>query len=82
MKKITNETGSITTMVTVTIIFFITILSSAYMLMAVQRKAQLKSQLSTREAYQEEIDNANEIYYTLIGEDASMNGDGKINKRP
>ena len=50
--------------------------------MAVQRKAQLKSQLSTREAYQEEIDNANEIYYTLIGEDASMNGDGKINKRP
>ncbi len=38
--------------------------------------------LSTREAYQEEIDNANEIYYTLIGEDASMNGDGKINKRP
>ena len=47
MKKIKNETGSITTMVTVTIIFFITILSSAYMLMAVQRKAQLKSQLST-----------------------------------
>ena len=38
--------------------------------------------LSTREAYQEEIDNANEIYYTLIGEDVSMNGDGKINKRP
>ena len=38
--------------------------------------------LSTREAYQEEIDNANEIYYTLIGEDASVNGDGKINKRP
>ena len=71
MKKIKNETGSITTMVTVTIIFFITILSSAYMLMAVQRKAQLKSQLSTREAYQEEIDNANEIYYTLIGDDAS-----------
>ncbi len=75
MKKIKNETGSITTMVTVTIIFFITILSSAYMLMAVQRKAQLKSQLSTREAYQEEIDNANEIYYTLIGDDASdVNG--------
>ena len=71
MKKIKNETGSITTMVTVTIIFFITILSSAYMLMAVQRKAQLKSQLSTREAYQEEIDNANEIYYTLIGDDKS-----------
>ena len=75
MKKIKNETGSITTMVTVTIIFFITILSSAYMIMAVQRKAQLKSQLSTREAYQEEIDNANEIYYTLIGDDASdVNG--------
>ena len=75
MKKIKNETGSITTMVTVTIIFFITILSSAYMLMAVQRKAQLKSQLSTREAYQEEIDNANEIYYTLIGDDKSyVNG--------
>ena len=75
MKKIKNETGSITTIVTVTIIFFITILSSAYMLMAVQRKAQLKSQLSTREAYQEEIDNANEIYYTLIGDDASdVNG--------
>ena len=75
MKKIKNETGSITTMVTVTIIFFITILSSAYMLMAVQRKAQLKSQLSTRVAYQEEIDNANEIYYTLIGDDASdVNG--------
>ena len=31
--------------------------------------------LSTREAYQEEIDNANEIYYTLIGDDASdVNG--------
>ena len=75
MKKIKNETGSITTIVTVTIIFFITILSSAYMLMAVQRKAQLKSQLSTREAYQEEIDNANEIYYTLIGDDKSdVNG--------
>ena len=68
-----GEAGSITSMVTVTIIFFITILSSAYMLMAVQRKSQLKSQLSTREAYQEEIDNANEIYYALIGDDASVN---------
>ena len=68
-----EEVGSITSMVTVTIIFFITILSSTYMLMAVQRKSQLKSQLSTREAYQEEIDNANEIYYTLIGDDASVN---------
>ena len=68
-----SETGSITSMVTVTIIFFITILSSTYMLMAVQRKSQLKSQLSTREAYQEEIDNASEIYYTLIGDDSSVN---------
>ena len=63
--KLKNEMGSITTMVTVTIIFFITILSAAYIISTVQRKAQLESELLTRETYEKDFENINEIYNSL-----------------
>ena len=63
--KLKNEIGSITTMVTVTIIFFITILSAAYIIGTVQRKAQLESELLTRETYEKDFENINEIYNSL-----------------
>lgn len=64
--KAKSQTGSITTIVTVTIIFFVTVLSNAYVIAALQRKVQLKKQLSTREMYQQEINNANEIYNSIV----------------
>ena len=65
MKKIedylTSNKGSITTVVLVTVIFFLTILSTAYMVIATLRKSQLKSEITAKEIYERDLKNIDEI---------------------
>lgn len=65
IKILKNEKGSITTVVLVTILFFITILSTAYAITSVLRQTQLKSQLNAKEGYEKDIENVDEIYNEL-----------------
>ena len=66
MKKIIEEKGSITTMVIVTVIFFLTILSSAYMVTAKARESQIKSQSPITEMYSQQVKEAPQIAENLI----------------
>ena len=56
MKKMENnlrsDKGAITTVVLVTVLFFLTILSTAYMITATLRKSQLKSEIAAKEVYE------------------------------
>ena len=65
IKILKNEKGSITTVVLVTILFFITILSTAYAITSVLRQTQLKSQLNSKEGYEKDIENVDKIYNEL-----------------
>lgn len=61
MKKFKSEKGSVSTFVIVTVLFFVAILSSAYMIVATLRKGQLKSQLSVKSTYESDLGRVNEI---------------------
>lgn len=65
-KILKSDKGSITTIVLVTILFIITILSTAYAITATLRKSQLKSQITTKDVYSSDLDNINQIYNSLI----------------
>ncbi len=43
MKNLKSENGSITSLVIVTVLFFVTILSTSYMVVNALRKSQLKA---------------------------------------
>lgn len=60
-EKLKSEKGSITSIVLVTILFFITILSTAYAVTATQRKSQLKSEIAVKGTYEKDLDNVDEI---------------------
>ena len=55
-KQFTKEKGSVAVIVTVTILFFMVILSTTYMINAIMRQSQLKSQISLKESYEETLD--------------------------
>lgn len=69
MKKIANKLnenkGAVTTIVTVTLMFFIIVLSSAFAIMANVRKTQIKNQLVIKELYQNEVNSAPQIEQNL-----------------
>ena len=65
-KYLKKNNGSVTTIVTVTIVFFVMILSAAFTVMSGIRKSQIKSQLVVKEMYQNEMDSALEIQENLI----------------
>lgn len=69
MKKIgkyfKSDKGSITNVVLVTVLFFITIVSTAYMITATLRKSQLKSQIAVKETYEKDFNNIDEITDSL-----------------
>lgn len=65
-KILKSDKGSIATIVLVTILFIITILSTAYAITATLRKSQLKSQITTKDVYSSDLDNINQIYNSLI----------------
>ncbi len=68
MKKILKDNrGSITTIVTVTALFFSIILSTAYMVASTNRKTQLKSELTARETYEKPLNNLDEIREEVTG---------------
>lgn len=60
-KYIKSNKGSITTVVLVTVLFFITILSTAYIVTATLRKSQLKSEITAKEVYEKDLKNIDEI---------------------
>ncbi len=61
MKRFKSEKGSVATFVIVTVLFFVAILSSLYMIVATLRKGQLKSQLSVKSTYERDLNRVNEI---------------------
>ena len=69
MKKVGNylksDKGSITTVVMVTVLFFVTILSTAYIVTATIRKSQLKSEITAKEVYEKDFENVDEIITDL-----------------
>ena len=64
-KYIKSNKGSITTVVLVTVLFFITILSTAYIVTATLRKSQLKSEVTAKEVYEHDFNNIDTIIEDL-----------------
>lgn len=68
MKKILKDNrGSITTVVTVTVLFFSVILSTAYMITSTNRKTQLKSEAIVKETYEKPFNNLDKIREEVTG---------------
>ena len=65
MRNLKSERGSVATLVIVTVLFFVAILSSAYMIVATLRKSQLKNQLSVKATYEKDLDRVDEIVAEL-----------------
>ena len=62
---IKKENGAITAIVLVTVLFFVTILSTAYALISAQRRAQMQSEITVKDVYEKDLNGAQEIYNTL-----------------
>ena len=67
LKKMRDEKGSITSVVLVTVLFFIIILSTALMISGTQRKSQLDSEITLKQVYQNQVDDAKKISIKLAG---------------
>ena len=67
LKKMKDEKGSITSVVLVTVLFFIIILSTALMISGTQRKSQLDSEITLKQVYQNQVDDAKKISIKLAG---------------
>ncbi len=65
LKKMKDEKGSITSVVLVTVLFFIIILSTALMISGTQRKSQLDSEITLKQVYQNQVDDAKKISKSL-----------------
>ena len=65
MKKLKKESGAVSVLVIVTILFMLAILTTAYVSNSVRRKAQLQSQIDLRAVYAEDMDNVDEIVARL-----------------
>ena len=65
MKKYKSDKGSISVVVVVTILFFITILSATYASNANLRKSQLQSQIAIKNEYESELEKINELDLNL-----------------
>ena len=66
LKKMRDEKGSITSVVLVTVLFFIIILSTALMISGTQRKSQLDSEITLKKVYQNQVDDAEKISKSLV----------------
>lgn len=64
-KYVKSEKGSITTVVVVTVLFFLTILSTAYMVTSTLRKSQLKSEITAKKVYESDFNRVDEITDSL-----------------
>ncbi len=66
LKKMKDEKGSITSVVLVTVLFFIIILSTTLMISGTQRKSQLDSEITLKQVYQNQVDDAEKISKSLV----------------
>ena len=66
LKKMKDEKGSITSVVLVTVLFFIIILSTALMISGTQRKSQLDSEITLKQVYQNQVDDAEKISKSFV----------------
>ncbi|MGN1300230.1 MAG: hypothetical protein ACI4VC_02650 [Clostridia bacterium] len=82
MKKIKeyskNNKGAISTVVLVTTLFMLTLLSTAYMVITTLRKSQLKSDIATKEVYEKDFNNIDEIEENLLRESRRSNNSSWI----
>ncbi len=72
-RNLKKENGSITVVVLVTVLFFVTILSTAYVVVSAQRRAQMQSEITAKDVYEKDLNNAGEIYNSLAIELNSPN---------
>ena len=72
LKKMRDEKGSITSVVLVTVLFFIIILSTALMISGTQRKSQLDSEITLKQVYQNQVDDAEKISKKFINIDVKV----------
>ena len=63
--KLKSEQGAITAVVLATVLFFVAILSTSFAIISAQRRAQMQSDISVKEVYEKDLNNAGEIYNTL-----------------
>ena len=66
IKKIKSEKGAITAIVLASVLFFVTILSTSFAIISLQRRLQMQSDISVKEVYEKELNNVEEIYNTLV----------------
>ena len=65
---IKEEKGAISTLVLFTILIFIAILMGTYMLVTINQKSQLKSDMRIQDIYGEDVDKVNELYNEIVNE--------------
>lgn len=65
LKKLKDNKGSISVVVIVTILFFVTILVSMYTVNAVRRESQLKTEMRIKNEYEDEFSKTDDIYSNL-----------------
>lgn len=61
MKKLKENNGAISTVVVVTVLFFVMILSNSYIVTSNVRKAQIKSEAAVKSKYEEQLKKAPQI---------------------
>lgn len=65
MRNFKSEKGSVSTFVIVTVLFFVAILSTSYMVVAALRKGQLKSQIEAKAVYEQDLGKVDKIVTDL-----------------
>lgn len=65
MRNLKSEKGSVATLVIVTVLFFVAILSTSYMVVAALRKGQLKSQIEAKAVYEQDLGKVDKIVTDL-----------------
>ena len=60
--KVKNQRGAVSTLVLFTVLMFIIILSSVYIVTSSSQKSQLKSDLRIQDVYEKEINDVSELY--------------------
>ncbi len=68
-KKVIEEKAAVSLLIIITILFFATILTGAFLTVATLRKSQLESDIRLQEIYGEDVEKVNEIYDNLMAKD-------------
>lgn len=66
--KFNNRDGSVTALVLVTILFFVTILSATYIINGAMRKSQLRSEMELKQIYENQLNDVDNIYNSMVSE--------------